>query len=173
MRDGAKAVGILLTGLFIAGIGYPFLHEAGHTAAALIAGAEVLDFQLFPLPSILCNIGAVRTAGRVMIGTGGILLPFLVSVLSALVWKENNFWVWYANIVLKGINLLATGMGLASMLGYRIGLPVDIREDFMRIVEIWPSGLPVLSAGLFLMLVLLAVGLWREHPVKKCLDFFA
>lgn len=39
MKDILKCIGLLIVGLFVAVIVYPFLHETGHSIVALAVGA--------------------------------------------------------------------------------------------------------------------------------------
>ena len=75
MKDAVKLFGILFFGLLTAVIIYPFLHESGHLIAAVLLGAEVLEFNLFPLPNILCNMANMSIVEKIIIGLNGLFLP--------------------------------------------------------------------------------------------------
>lgn len=45
-KDGLKAVILTATGLLTAVLIYPFLHETGHSLAALSVGARVNEFMI-------------------------------------------------------------------------------------------------------------------------------
>ncbi len=45
-KDGLKAVILTATGLLTAVLIYPFLHETGHSLAALSVGARVNEFTI-------------------------------------------------------------------------------------------------------------------------------
>lgn len=81
MKDIIKLIAITVTGFFIAVIFYPFLHEGGHSLAAVIVGAKVEEFNLYPLPNVLCNVQSVGTMGLVIIGISGMLFRFLITAI--------------------------------------------------------------------------------------------
>ena len=61
MKDILKYLGLFFVGLFVAIIIYPFLHEAGHSMAAILVGAKVIDFNLLPLPYVTCEVSSLNT----------------------------------------------------------------------------------------------------------------
>lgn len=76
-----QMLGIFSIGLFTAILLYPTLHEAGHSLLALIVGAKVVDFNLFPIPSIMCDVFGVGNTGIILIGLGGIIIPYVISMI--------------------------------------------------------------------------------------------
>ncbi len=81
MRDLKKTAYLLLVGLLTAGILYPLLHEAGHWAATLLLGGEILEFHLLPRPNVLCELGKIGGAKRALIGLCGMALPFAAALV--------------------------------------------------------------------------------------------
>ena len=73
-----QVVGLFSIGLFTAILLYPTLHEAGHSLLALIVGAKVVDFNLFPIPSIMCDVFGVGNTGMIVMGLGGIIIPYVM-----------------------------------------------------------------------------------------------
>ncbi|HIR53679.1 MAG TPA: M50 family metallopeptidase [Candidatus Onthovicinus excrementipullorum] len=167
MRDFIKVMGILWTGILVAVFIYPCLHEAGHMIAALLAGAEVADVQLLPLPSILCNIKNVGAVGQVFIGLAGMIVPALFSLLC----RISPFYFWYAIVVLRGICLLSLIISGVAIVLFQLGIPIE-NEDMTGVLSVWPGGWPVLSFLLLLLGGLLVKKIVAEHPVARCLDYF-
>ena len=167
MKDAGKLLGILVVGLGTAVLFYPFLHELGHTAAALLVGAEVAEFRLFPLPSVLCNMRGVGAWGQAFVGAGGLLLPIATICLP----HPKHFWFWYIRLLLQGISLLAAFVSAVAAVLYFFGSPVA-NEDVTQILRALPEAryacLPVLTA----MAVFLLGGLRRMHPLLNILRYF-
>ena len=103
MKNTVKLLGVLFFGLLTAVIIYPILHESGHSVAAVLSGAEILEFNLFPFPNILCNMTNISNIGRVFIGLNGMILPVVFSAVISLLSKNKNFWIWYVTFILNGI----------------------------------------------------------------------
>lgn len=57
-------------GLTAATVIYQFLHESGHSVAALIVGGKIVEYHLFPIPYVLCDVGKVTLAGQAFIEIG-------------------------------------------------------------------------------------------------------
>ena len=81
MKDAVKLFGILFFGLLTAVIIYPFLHESGHLIAAVLLGAEVLEFNLFPLPNVLCDMTHMRDISIIIVGLNGLFFPISFSAV--------------------------------------------------------------------------------------------
>ena len=79
MKDTIKAIGLFIVGLAVAVIVYPVLHELAHSLVAIAVGARVVEINILPVPSVLCDIQAVDNTGIVAIGMSGMLLPFFLS----------------------------------------------------------------------------------------------
>ena len=118
MKDAFKIAAVTLAGLFTAVFLYPFLHEGGHFLAAVIVGAEVKEFHLFPSPNILCDVHTVNIPGLIWIGLHGILFPFLL----VCVVRPKKFWFWHINFVLRGICLLSFLISAAGFFLYTDGI---------------------------------------------------
>ena len=72
---------VLFLGLFFAILGYPFLHELGYGTVAVLVGASVENFRLFPVAYVLCNMYGVGDLGQVLIGVSGMLFPFICGII--------------------------------------------------------------------------------------------
>ena len=120
MRDLKKTAYLLLVGLLTAGILYPLLHEAGHWAATLLLGGEILEFHLLPRPNVLCEVGKIGGAKRALIGLCGMVLPFA----AALVLHPKRFTAWYVLLLLRGISAFALVLSLISVIGRDCGITI-------------------------------------------------
>ena len=74
-EDFSRVLFLLAVGLFTAAVMYPLLHEAGHSLAALLLGGRVVELRLFPIPSVLCDVGGIGSAGLVVFALCGAALP--------------------------------------------------------------------------------------------------
>ena len=168
MKDAAKLLGLLAVGLFTAVLLYPFLHEFGHAAAAILAGAKVEEFHLLPLPNVLCNMRGVCAAGKAWIGAGGIALPIVIAALPC----PKGFWTWYIRLLLKGISLLAVLISAVSAVLFLYGRPVA-NEDITQMLQLLPqiryTVFPLLAAAA----ALLVCGIRRMRPLQTVCSFFA
>ncbi len=167
MKDALKVAAITIVGLFIAVIFYPILHEGGHSLAAVIAGAEVKEFNLFPLPNVLCDVQAVTIPGLILIGLNGMILPFLiVSVV-----QPRKFWSWYVCFILRGICLLSFGISLIAIILYWSGTQMA-NEDIMQVIGFAPSFSILYALGLAGLIVWDIVLVVKSKPIRQCLEFF-
>lgn len=171
MKNTVKLIGVLFFGLLTAVIIYPFMHEAGHSVAAVLSGAEILEFNLFPFPNILCNMTNISNIGRVFIGLSGIIMPIVFSAVISLLSKNKNFWIWYVTFILNGIGLLSTVISIAASILFGIGRPV-VNEDVTQIMQAIPN------SGIYILFLLSAIAIQLiikmkfGKPLKKCLAYF-
>lgn len=167
MKDAVKIATITIVGLIIAVIVYPFLHEGGHSLAAVIVGAKVEEFNLYPLPNVLCSVQSVGTMGLVVIGISGMLLPFLLTVII----QPKRFWSWYICFTMRGICLLSFAIALFAVCVFQTELKM-VNEDITQVMQLAPD-----YRGLY-MIVLLGLIAWdillvvKSHPIRRCMEFF-
>ena len=167
MKDALKIAAITIVGLFIAVIVYPFVHEVGHSLAAVIVGAKVEEFNLYPLPNVLCSVQSVGTKGLVVIGMSGMLLPFLLTAII----QPQKFWSWYICFTMRGICLLSFAISLCSIIVFQTELKM-VNEDITQVMQFAPN-----LSGLYLS-ILLGLVAWdtllliKSHTFQHCMEFF-
>ena len=161
-----KIFGLLFVGLFTAGIIYPVIHEFSHVLTAVIVGAEVIDINFFPVSNIICDVSEVGTSGAVLIGFGGMVLPFL----SSLIFNFKKFWLWYANVIIRMISMVSFTMSVVSVILYVSGYPIP-NDDITQILLMWEKGaIPCLFITAFLT-VLAFMCFTAQKPFYKCVDY--
>lgn len=168
MKRAWRGFPFLLVGLACAAVGYPALHEAGHTLAALLLGGRLVEVCWLPLPSVLCDMRGIGAEGYVCTGAAGLLLPVLLSLAVSF----RRFWLWYANTVLKLICLWSLAVSSAAVIAYQLGMPVsgeDMTQVLMRVPLPWGYCLAG-EAGAF---ALLCASLRRSRPIQRIQAHFS
>ncbi len=167
MKDALKLLGLFVTGIFTAVIIYPLLHELGHCFVAVSVGAEVVDFNILPLPSVLCNVFNVKKGGIAAIGLGGILFPYLISFAL----RPKTFLGWYSNSVVRLVSLLALTISLVSIILW-LGGTTLVNDDIIQVLNRLKKGSAVFFS---LFLTLLIFGIFKiatDKPLRKLLRYF-
>lgn len=167
MKDVQKVFGILLMGIVVVIFCYPFLHELGHAIAILLTGSTLHEFQIFPIPYVVCDSGDIGRFGCAVIGVSGMLLPFVFSFLLS----GKRFWTWLFSFYLKGISVLAFALSYVAVLCYESKI-VWQNEDIIKTIEL--SGMTS-SFWLVVMLVLFyvsALSIYFNKPIKRIENFF-
>lgn len=111
IKDIFKYGALIVLGLVTAVFLYPVLHETGHSLATLLCGGKVEEITLFPLPSVICKMGDLKTSAMVIIGFGGMTLPYLLTAFHT----PKNFWMWYIWFLVKGITLLSLSISVVAI----------------------------------------------------------
>lgn len=158
---------MLLIGLSAAIVVYPFLHESGHSIAALIVGGEIVEYHLLPIPYVLCNVGKVAAVGQVFIGIGGMLLPIAITTV---IHPKKRFIAWYGNLMLRGICILSVSITVVSSFLYAAGKPVA-NEDITTVLGIAPYLIRATIIASLLTLVFLIIMITRDRPIKRIGDY--
>ena len=167
MKDILKYAGLLFVGLFVAIIIYPFLHEAGHSMVAILAGAKVMDFNLLPLPYVTCEVSSLNTTSMILIGLAGMFVPALISVIV----HPKSFWFWYSNFVVKFICLLSFAISFVSTVLYLFGVTIK-NEDIVQVIDIWNNGVFVLTIIMVLSMIGIIRSIIKQKPLMKIMDYF-
>lgn len=162
-----QVVGLFSIGLFTAILLYPTLHEAGHSLLALIVGAKVVDFNLFPIPNIMCDVFGVGNTGIVLIGLGGIIIPYVLSMSL----RPKTFWLWYSNALVRGISLLAVGISFVSIVLWMNGIIVP-NEDIIQVLKVFNGGSILFLTVFAMMLIFGIVRIVYDKPLKKIIEYF-
>ena len=148
---------IFAIGLFTAVILYPFLHESGHSLFAVALGGKVTEFNLLPLPNIVCNVSGLEARAIAFIGLGGLLFPLIFTALVNI----KNFWAWLIGIYISFITFLSYLISLYGCIAYAYGTAV-VNEDVTQIIDIYPNAF----SGLIILLIAL-MGIVAFQVVKS------
>ncbi len=150
-------------GLIVAGFLYPLLHEAGHFCAAIFTGADIIEFQLFPVPSVLCRYPHPHTGVLLISGAAGLLFPVLPTMLTT----PQNFWAWYTWFVLKGICIFSFFLSLCALVAFQSGFS-SLHEDIIQMVQLAPAYMPIYFIFLSFLLVLNFLQIVASKPLQRC-----
>ena len=157
---------VFFSGLFIAVIVYPFLHEAGHSLMAIMVGAQVADIGLVPVPYIMCNLYGISDFGYILIGGGGMLFPFICAAII----HCKNFWMWYTGLALNVISVIAFGISVVAC--FMFDNDALVNEDIIKILSVDPTQ-KYLWVALLLVLIMCSVfRVVKSNPIKRCEDYF-
>lgn len=167
MKDALKCFGLLAVGLLTAIFLYPFLHEFGHTIAAIVFGRQVCGFRLFPIPSVMCEMDVTNKISIIVVGFSGMLLPYLLSLIS----PRKNFWVWYLWLIISGICLLSFSVSIAGVILYATGSPMA-NEDITQIMRFTEEYYVLYLAILIVLSIIRTVQIVRTKPIKRCMKYF-
>ena len=167
MKDTIKAFGLFVVGLAVAVIVYPVLHELAHSLVAIAVGARVVEINILPAPSVLCDIQAVDNTGIVAIGMSGMLLPFFLSAVI----KPTSFWLWYANYIVKGISALAFTISTISTMCFLTGKPLR-NDDTTQTLMTWSDGKWICLAISLGLAIYAIVRMIKERPLAHCMRYF-
>ena len=167
MKDALKYFGLLAVGLLTAIFLYPFLHELGHTCAAIIFGRQVCDFRLFPIPSVMCEMDITNELAVIIVGFSGMLLPYLVSLVP----PRKTFWIWYLWLIISGISLLSFSVSIVGIFMYVSGSPMA-NEDITQIMKFADEYYVLYLAILIVLSVIRSIQIVRSKPIKRCMKCF-
>lgn len=167
MKDEMKCLGLIAVGLLTAIFLYPFLHELGHVIAAIAVRSDVKGFQLFPLPSVMCEMDVANKFSCIAIGMGGMILPYAISFVVPM----KRFWLWYIWLIMSGICLLSFAISIAGVFYFRIGSPIA-NEDITQIMLFADEYYILYLAILIGLSVFRIIQIVRTRPIRRCMREF-
>lgn len=167
MKDLLKTLLLIIVGLTAVIAVYPSLHEAGHTLATLITGSNVIDVQIWPLPSTLCKIDTGNLLQIIVIGFGGIIFPFLVTLSK----PPKRFLTWYLWFATKMICILSYGISLCAIAFYKTKLEI-VTDDLTRVMEYAPEYRLIYISILVMLIMISAAQAVKSRPIKRCMQYF-
>ena len=155
---------MLIVGLIVTIVVYPILHELGHSIVAILFGAEVLEFNIFPYPNVLCNIKSVSSMGIVAISIGGGVFPILFAVIS-----PNQFIGWYTCFTIRWVCLFSYLISIVSVILFQLGMPVSNEDITHALLEKPQYAFVYLMFYLMLMLVTARL-IVKSNPMEHLVD---
>ena len=167
MKNMLKMFLLIIVGLLTAIIIYPFLHESEHAIIALIVGAEITDLNLFLLPFVVCEVSKIDNLGQVLIGLGGIFIPFVISMSL----KLKPFWMWYVNLLIKGISTYATLLSVIAILLHINGVSWH-NKDIIQVLQISQKGIWLFLCVFVVMFVYGCFIIKADKPFIKLINHF-
>jgi len=125
---------LLFLGLATAIVIYPFLHETGHSLATILCGGKVLEFHLFPLPNVLCDMSCISKSSMAIIGMSGMIFPLII----AIAFRKILFAIWYVSELIIGISAMAFVISILSIILFNFGKQSP-NEDAIKIITLIPQ----------------------------------
>lgn len=163
MKYYFKLFMLLPVGLFTAIIIYPFLHELSHSICAMAFGANVVNFSLFPLPSVVCNVEMMSNIKMFFIAISGTVIPLLLCIVI----RSKIFWINYIKILIIGISILSF---FISIFGFAFAPEILLnQDDIVRFSAMITRGNIISLAICIIGILVSLITLFRV--LKKC-DFF-
>lgn len=154
---------LFVFGLFIIIIIYPFLHELGHIIMSYLFGGNVVAVNIFPQPSVLCDLTNVEDDRKVLVGAAGVVFPLLISG----VFIKSGFWNWYMRFVIRGITLLSLILSLVALMVENVSNGIMKQDDFVIAYQYWHYGKINMIAVLLVLILVCILLILKEHPFKE------
>ena len=166
MRDYLKILVIILIGLIIAVMVYPFLHETGHFIAAKMVSSEVVTFNIFPQAYVECNILNVTKTGVFAIGIAGNLIPSII-VIAASIIRVNKFNLWYVRFYVTFVCWLSYVISIISVIATAFIKETNTQDDLVRVVQLYPDTITIGCVFSLIMVIILTLLIIKDRPIKR------
>ncbi len=154
---------LLVVGVWTVLIIYPFLHECGHSLAVLLLGGSIKNFNILPVPYILCQMKEYNKIDFLIVGFSGMLLPYIFSFFV----QTRKFYLCYFKIVIRFICLLSFVLGIVSVCLYQKGSTLQ-NDDITTILQNSPEYLVLCLVLLILLLIITTVLFLKDiYNLKK------
>lgn len=167
MKDAFKYTGLFVIGLLTVILFYPFFHEIGHIITVMALDYKISTVQLLPLPCVICEMDMSNEFAMVIVGFGGILFPYLIS----LIFPKKYFWLWYFWLVISGTCLLSFAISIIGIVFYNLGKPIN-NEDITQIMVHSGENYIHYLVMLISLSALRIIQIINTKPIKRCLKEF-
>lgn len=167
-RDLIKLLKMMLISFVLIYLVFPLVHEGGHVFFSVLAGAEVLSVEIFPMPSVLCSSSGLETFEILFIGSGGMVMTFLFSVIFNF---KKNFYLWYCGFFFRVITAAALLISCISSVLWGFGISFE-SEDAVIMLNYCNSALYPVILGTASLLFFTIVMIKRDDFLKRTGEFF-
>ena len=152
MKLALRFFALLILGMVTVLIIYPFLHESGHSLAVVLLGGRIRNFNILPVPYILCQMKEYNKIDFLIVGFSGMLLPYIISFFI----QNRNFWVCYLKVVLRLTCFMSFALGIVSVYLYQKGSAMQ-NDDVTTILQNSPEYLIFCLTLLILLTIITSV----------------
>lgn len=162
-----KIIKITIIGLVIAMLIYPFTHELGHTLTCLIVGAEVLEFEVLPVPHITCNIIGLTKSQIIAIGLSGNIVPlFIIGIIDVVTRKVKEFELLYAKVYFYFCCWLSMVFSAVS------GIFMIMKEDDVyNIINRYPEEKVNCTIICVILAIVIMIRVYKIRIVKQFINY--
>ena len=167
-RDLIKLSKMLLISFVLIYLVFPLVHEGGHAFFSILAGAEVLSVEIFPTPSVLCSSVGLETFEILFIGSGGMVMTFLFSVIFNF---KKNFYLWYSGFFFRMITSISLLISCVSSVLWGFGISLE-NEDAVIMLNFCNPALYPIILGTALLLFFTVMMIKRDDFIKRIGEFF-
>lgn len=155
---------MLIVGLIVTIVVYPILHELGHSIVAILFGAEVLEFNIFPYPNVLCNIKSVSSTGIIAISIAGCAFPILFVVKS-----PSKFIGWYTCFTIRWVCVLSYLISIVSVILFQLDMPVENEDITRALIEKPEYAFEYLMLYLVLTIIIILL-IVKSNPTEHLIE---
>lgn len=172
MKDILKFITMLIISLIIAIFMYPFVHELGHSFACILLGINVIDFEVLPIPYILCDMTFANKIDTIIIGNAGNLMPAFIVYITYL-FKIKNFNIKFARFYFNCCCIISYIVTIISIIITKSGnFDLVYQDDVAQLVNIYDN---IWIQHLLIYIVLIIISLImiiKNKPIKTLLKHF-
>lgn len=168
IRDLTKLLKIFLISLVLIYFLFPLVHESGHAFFCLLVGAQVKSFEIFPIPSVLCSAAGLETLEILFIGSGGMIMTFLFSVIFNF---KKNFYLWFLGFFFRIITALSLMISCVSSVMWGFGVRFET-EDAVTMLDYCGDAIYPIVLGTALLLFFIVLMIKRDNFIKRIGEFF-
>ena len=145
---------------------YPTLHELGHLLAAVMAGAEVLDFSVFPVPYVSMTMNVAEPLHLAAIGLCGMIFPVLCSMMT-----PKHLTSSVVVYVVRLVNVYAWLLSCLAIVLDQIGLSWK-NEDVLTVIH-YLNGRELTIFSFCVAFLLFCIFFFvKDKPIRRILSFF-
>lgn len=155
---------MLIVGLIVTIVVYPILHELGHSIVAILLGAEVVEFNIFPYPNVLCNIKGVSSIGIIAISIAGCVFPILFAIKS-----PSKFIGWYVCFTIRWVCVLSYLISIVSVILFRLDMPVENEDITRALIEKPQYAFEYLMLYLVLIIIIILL-IIKSNPTEHLVE---
>lgn len=167
-RDLIKCVKVLFIALLTIFLVFPLIHETGHAFFTILAGGEIKNINIFPVPCVLCSVTDLSDWEIAFIGGGGMILAF---IFSAILKFRRNFYLWFFCFFFRFMSFLSLGISFVSALLWGFGIYTE-KEDAVIMLDFWREGYIFILLSIGVLLLFTVLMLKRDHLIQRVSDFF-
>lgn len=158
---------LILVGLLVCLVVYPFLHEIGHCIFAYVLSCDVKNINFTNDISVDCVVNAQNKWLIVFVALGGLIFPFIIAVL----FRMKSFWLWCASVLLKLVCLLSFVISIVSAVLTLSG-SVNIHDDSTVVINYAPQLIIPYLLAVFMMFIICLFLVIKTDFINKILVRF-
>lgn len=134
MKTALRVIKLVIISVVFLLFVYPFFHELGHLTAAILSGAEIVSWEIFPIAQTGFLIGQYDSVDIMLISLAGDITPLSIILIPTF----KSFYLYYLKLSITLLSAVIAVMSVIFIVTEYSG-GESVFDDALKAVNLYPE----------------------------------